>query len=202
MEVRKKGENAAIDGFGSNFSRTVCHEVLRTYRRQTAHKSAGYDDTSSSQLQNAIKYCTTKMVRPNKELNNSATVYLESPNFARISMPTDSIATPDMASPATSGQHLSKIAKTVENDASKSFQWNFWRTGPQKFTHLLGTASLINLPDMTSLAASGQPQNAIKYYTKMRKTGAVGIEAHNFVTVWGKVTSNGTLNLTERLSGL
>ena len=48
---------------------------------------------------------------------------------------------------------------------------------------------------MTSLAVSGRLQNAIKYCTKVRTTGAVSIEANNSVTVWRKVTCNNTLNL-------
>ena len=34
------------------------------------------------------------------------------------------------------------------------------------------TTSLTNLPDMTSQATSGRLKNAIKYCTKVRKTGA------------------------------
>ena len=72
----------------------------------------------------------------------------------------------------------------------------------RKFTPLSGTDSLTNMPDMTSLATSGLLQNAIKYFTKVRKTGATGIEAHNSVTVLHKITSNDTLNLTECLPRL
>ena len=40
---------------------------------------------------------------------------------------------------------------------------------------LSGTTGPINLPDMTLLPPSGRLQNAIKYYTKVRKkTGLVG----------------------------
>ena len=52
-----------------------------------------------------------------------------------------------------------------------------------KFYTLVGPASLTNLPDMTSLAAFIWLQNAIKYRTKVRKTGAAAIEVHNSVTV-------------------
>ena len=41
-----------------------------------------------------------------------------------------------------------------------------------KFSPLIGTVSTTNLPDMTSLAASGRQQNAIKYCRKVRKMGA------------------------------
>ena len=53
----------------------------------------------------------------------------------------------------------------------------------RNFTHLLGTAILTNLPDMTSPPASDRLQNAIQYCTTVRKTGAVGTEAHSSVTV-------------------
>ena len=42
----------------------------------------------------------------------------ELPNFTRTSMLAQSTATPDMMSPATPGQHLSKIEKTTESAAS------------------------------------------------------------------------------------
>ena len=57
----------------------------------------------------------------------------------------------------------------------------------RNFTPLSETIGLTNLPDMTSLEAtyltSGKLHNAIKYCTNVRKTGAVGIEAHNSVPV-------------------
>ena len=67
--------------------------------------------------------------------------------------------------------------------------------GSRNFTRISGTANLIHLPDITSLAAMGQMQYAIKYCTKVRKTGTVLIEAQNSVPVSGKITSNDTLNL-------
>ena len=47
---------------------------------------------------------------------------------------------------------------------------------------------------MTSPPASGRLQNAIKYCSKVFKTGATGIEAFNSVTNWRKITSSDTLN--------
>ena len=59
-----------------------------------------------------------------------------------------------------------------------------FKRGSQTFTHISGTANLTNLPDMSSLAAFGRLQNAIKYCTKVRQTGAAGIEVHSSITVW------------------
>ena len=47
-------------------------------------------------------------------------------------------------------------------------------------THLSGTIGLTNLPDMTSLAASGRLQNAtIKYCANVRKPGPAGQRVDN-----------------------
>ena len=43
------------------------------------------------------------------------------------------------------------------------------KIGSQNGTRLLGTIGLTNLLDLTSLAASGRLQNAIKYCTKVTK---------------------------------
>ena len=77
----------------------------------------------SGWLQNAIKYCikVRKMGAAGKESNNSATVNVESPNIARMSMPTYSTVTPDMTSSATSSRHFSKF----ENAALNGFVSNF-----------------------------------------------------------------------------
>ena len=77
------------------------------------------------------------------------------------------------------------------------FEWNFSRTVLamiSPFSGLSCAIARINLPDITSLAGSGRPQNA-----NVHKTDATGIEAHNSVTVCRKITSNDTLNLTECL---
>ena len=50
-------------------------------------------------------------------------------------------------------------------------------------TWLSWTISSTNLPDMTSLAASRRLQNAIKYCTKVRKTGVASNESNNLVIV-------------------
>ena len=70
-------------------------------------------------------------------------------------------------------------AKTVENTASDGFRWNFSRKVKamidRHFTRLSMTSGPTNLPDTTSLVASGRLQNPIKYCTKvMRKTGTAG----------------------------
>ena len=77
-----------------------------------------------------------------------------------------------------------------------------FKQSSRNFTNLSRTDSLTNLADMTSVAASCGLQNAIKYFTKVRKTGVAGTEVPNSVTVLGKITSNDTLNLTERLPRL
>ena len=51
----------------------------------------------------------------------------------------------------------------------------------RNFTRLSGTACLINLPDMTSRAASNRLQNGIKYCKKVRITGATGTQFAKFV---------------------
>ena len=76
--------------------------------------------------------------------------------------------------------------KTVENVASNRFvriSGERLKRGSPNVVRLPGTASLANLPHMTSYAASGRLQNAIKYCTKVHKTGAAGIKLHNSVTV-------------------
>ena len=59
-----------------------------------------------------------------------------------------------------------EVRKRVENIARLLRVWvKFLENGlseeSQNFTHLLGTSSFTNLPDMTSLAASGWLQNAV-----------------------------------------
>ena len=56
-----------------------------------------------------------------------------------------------------------------------------------KFYALSATVNLTNLPDMTSLAASGRLQNAIKYCTKVPYTGATGKESNYLANVRPKV---------------
>ena len=77
-----------------------------------------------------------------------------------------------------------------------------YKRGSGNFIRLSEIASLINLSDTMSLAASGRLQNAIKYCTKVRKMGAAGTQAHNSVTVWRTITSDETMNLTECLPRL
>ena len=75
------------------------------------HSGVLFLNWSSSWLQNAIKCCTK--VRKTSGLAKSHIIRPlfnpESPNFARTSRPTLSAAMLDMASPTSSGQHLSKF---------------------------------------------------------------------------------------------
>ena len=101
---------------------------------------------------------------------------LASPNFRRTSTPTCPTATPDITPLTTSGRKLPR-KKTVENAACDGFWWNVSRTFKAKEDHkILQTCrGLTNLLEMTSLAASGRLQNAIKYCINVRKTGLTGI---------------------------
>ena len=56
--------------------------------------------------------------------------------------------------------------------ASGRISPEWYKRGSQNFTHLSGTANLTNLRNMTSLAASGLPQNATKCCTKVRNNGS------------------------------
>ena len=71
--------------------------------------------------------------------------------------------------------------KTIENAAFDGFGWNFLRTDEAKC--LPATIDLTNPPDMTSLAASSRLQNAVKYYTKVHKTGAQAKESNSSATI-------------------
>ena len=51
-----------------------------------------------------------------------------------------------------------------------------FKRGSRNLILLSRTVSPTNAQDMTSITASGQLQNVIKYRTKVRKTGATGIE--------------------------
>ena len=73
------------------------------------------------------------------------------------------------------------LKKTTENSASTALGRIYperFKRGSRNCTHLSGTVSLIYLLDMTWLAASSRLQNAFKYCTKVRKTGAVGNEGN------------------------
>ena len=56
-----------------------------------------------------------------------------------------------------------------------------FKLGPRNFTHLLRISGLTNMPEMTSLAASGQLQNVIKYCTELCK--APDKELNDSITV-------------------
>ena len=88
--------------------------------------------------------------------------------------------------------------KTVENAATDGFGGHsreMFKQGLQNFTHLLGTIGLRELSDLTSLTASVRLQNAIRYCTKVRKTGASGKESNNSATVYIQLT-----NFTRKLT--
>ena len=99
-------------------------------------------------------------------------------------MPTYSITTPDMMSPDTPGLHLSKFEKRLKIPHPMALAG----MSPEQIkrevlqTHR-GQSAPPNQPDMASLVASGQLQNAIKFYTKVHKTGAAGRKSNNYATV-------------------
>ena len=103
---------------------------------------------------------------------------------------------PDMTTLATSGWQLSeclkKRSKMPPQTALGGISRERFKRGSRNLTRLSRTTAPINLPQMTSLAVFGRLKNAIKYCTKVRKTGVAGVEAHNSVTVSGKITCNDT----------
>ena len=109
---------------------------------------------------------------------------LESPQSTWISIPTYSTATPDMTTLTTSGRKLSwKLSKIWPLVVLGGICREQFKQGSPIFTHLSGTIGLTNLLDTTSLAASSQLQNAIKYCSRVRKTGVVSKELNNSATV-------------------
>ena len=78
--------------------------------------------------------------------------------------------TPDMTSLITSGQKLpQKPLKMPPQPASGGISWKMFMRGSPNFT-LSWITGRQNLPDMTSLVASCQLQNAIKYCTNVVRT--------------------------------
>ena len=95
---------------------------------------------------------------------------LESPNSIRASVPVQSHHTGyDVTSYFRSDVVANQTAKMPPPISSGQISQELFKRGSQNFTYLLGTNSFANLLDMTSIAASGRLQNAIKYSTKMRK---------------------------------
>ena len=82
-------------------------------------------------------------------------------------MPAHTTAAPDMTPPAISGRQLWKFEKWPKIPHSTALGKHFRR----------------NLLDMAFLAAFGRLQNAIKYCTKVSKTGAAGKESNKSVTL-------------------
>ena len=72
------------------------------------------------------------------------------------------------------GQRRSSSSSITKWGGSRISRKRFVRRSPY-FTRLSGKICPTNLPDMTSLAASGRLQNAIKYCAKVRKTGPGGL---------------------------
>ena len=69
-----------------------------------------------------------KCIKQNQPAMSRITRYLfnvESPNFTRTPMPTESTGTRDMPSSINSGRDLSKFYKTVKNAAFDGFESNF-----------------------------------------------------------------------------
>ena len=107
---------------------------------------------------------------------------LESPNFTRSFILTCFTSTPDMSHDVT-------IYFQSEIIAKQRRKWHLLRVWVEflenctcarttKFYLLIGHNSPTNLPDLTSLAASGWLQNAIKYCIKVRKMVQSGHESH------------------------
>ena len=96
-----------------------------------------------------------------------------------------STTTLDTTSLTTSSWQLSKFKKRSKMLPPMACQISRERLKPgsRKFYKLIGDSRSTNLQDMTSLAVSGWLPDAIKYCTKVRKTGVAGIEVHNSVTV-------------------
>ena len=67
--------------------------------------------------------------------------------------------------------------------ASGHIYGELFKQRSHNFAYSSDATILINLPDMTSLAASDRLQNVIKYCIEVRKTGVAGTDAHNSVTV-------------------
>ena len=86
-----------------------------------------------------------------------------------------------MTSLATAGQKLlrKKLSKMLPPTASGQISREGVMRGPLNFANLSGTIIPIHLPYITSLAASVQLQNVIKYCTEVRKTGLAGKTSNN-----------------------
>ena len=96
--------------------------------------------------------------------------------FTGTSTPTYSTATLDMTSITTCCRKLSrkKLSKLPLPTASSRISREGFKRGSRNFKGSSGTIVLTNLQDITSIAASSLLQNAMKYWTRVRKTGAVG----------------------------
>ena len=105
----KTVENAVADGAWSNFSKTIKARITKF------HALIGSASSTELPIMTSLAACFrsaakkwVKWVRPAKSLIVRPLFNLESPNTG-TPMPTYSTATLDMASPATSGRHLSRL---------------------------------------------------------------------------------------------
>ena len=93
-------------------------------------------------------------------------------------------ATPDVTSLTTSSRNL--LRKHHRKCHLRWLQVEFLEYGlsdDREIAVLIGDTRPHKLMDMTSLAASGQLQNAIKYCTKVHETGVAGKVSNNSATV-------------------
>ena len=95
---------------------------------------------------------------------------LASPNFARTSILTCSTLV--LVTIYFRSEVIAK--KPAKMMALGGISWERFVWGPSDFKGILGTIGPTKLPDMPSLATSGQLQKAIKYCTKVRKLGLPG----------------------------
>ena len=75
---------------------------------------------------------------------------------------------------------VKKRSKLPPPTASGGISQEWFKLRSRNFTHLLMTIGLTNLPDTTPLTSPSRLRNAIKYCTKLRKTGK---ESINWTTV-------------------
>ena len=110
---------------------------------------------------------------------------LESSNFTKTCTPTCCAITSDMTSLAASDWKLSRKKpwwKMPPPTALGGISRERFKRGSPNSTHLSETIGNTKLPDshMASLAASGRLQSAIKYCTKVDKTGPAGQRVEQF----------------------
>ena len=113
----------------------------------------------------------------------SRTVWHRITNFTRTFTLVGSTTTPHMTSLASSDWKWRLRRLLVK------FLENGLRTIKNFYTLIMGNWPPQTCSDVTSLPVSGRLQNAIKYRTKVCKTGPAVIKVHSSVMVWGKARS-------------